>query len=260
MIDVILQLPNAITIRLSKELKSHKINSVETVVATIHKRIHSNLLSIRNLLTDEKNLSPISASIIFRAVALDYMILLYLNYRRKELEGDSYKWKGESSEKYKQVIDTLLKDQLIRYYKDVYKLIGIEFKNEKEYGDWFTKESLAVPKEFRDITKDSKGYKFLSPSELIDFLKANLPSDEFNSHLKGIWVYYLHYSKIDHFGLISIILENKTMNHFLKEIRRVLLYFHDAFSIIGVDFMQVEAFAEMWNSASEQLTQMEEPE
>ncbi len=257
-IDKVLEMANAISIQLNKEIRSSKINSFEAVISMLHKRIHSNVISIRAFVNDEKNLSPIAPSILYRAVALDYMHLLYLKILKLRYEGNSYKWKGTISEEFQNEINNLLNDQLVRLYRDGYEMIGVEFETEKEYLDWVEGVKLNLPKEYHHITKDTKGFDYPNPTKLFRILKSNLPSDEFNNNLKKIWSFYSMYSKIDHFGIVSVMLERKSLDHFIKELRLAMLFVHDAVSIVGVEFMQVESFAKMWIDASDYLAKVED--
>ena len=259
MVDRVMEMVTAISLQLNKDTNGVEINSLEGVIAILHKRVHSNLISIRYFVLDEKNLSPTAPMILFRAIALDYMILVYLNMIKKELEGDSYKWRSPISEGFQKELDVLLNDQLVRLYKDGYDLIEVEFENVAEYEAWVIKIRKLLPPRYHYIDKDTKGFRFHAPTTLFKILKDKLPKDDFNKSIKRIWSFYSSYSKIDHFGLMSIVLERRPVDEFIKELRFGLLYIVNALELVGVDFMQVETFRQMLAQLDTDLENMGEP-
>ena len=259
MIDIVMPLVEAISFQLNKELKSVKINSLEVVVGILHKRIHSNLISIRAFVVDEKNIYPASPIILFRAISLDYMLLVYLGIRLKELEGTAYKWKNEISLNMQKELDILLNDQLVRLYKDGYELIGVEFENETEYEEWVSKVRQLLPSEYHYIDRKTEGFNFHSPTKLFRIIKNSLSKNEFDTNVKRIWGFYSSYSKTDHFGLMSLVLERKSAEDFIKELRLGLLYIVNALEIVGVTFMQVETFRAMLQQIEHDLDALGEP-
>lgn len=186
-----------------------------------------------------------SIAIVLRASLLDYLTTLYLRtyYAEKKAEVKSLK------STYDVELDKLLSDQLKRIltvskknkqtsaynHESFCKTVDNIYNNFKSLFD----ESIPI-----DYENPSKSLKYSSRNDEITNSEIRVRLDNFSKNLKGID--YLHvfslydiYSKYDHFGVMSMLLENMDINEVCENMLWSIFHITDGISFC-VDLLRDE--------------------
>ena len=230
-------------LRITKE-NSEKLN----VYHSIFRRYIYCLETINLLITDfdiDKKYRQQSIAIILRTSLLDYLTTLYL--RTFQLEKKAGVKSQNSS--YDKEFDKLLSEQLRRILT-----VSIKDKNTSAYShESFCKTVDNMFKKFRFLFDESKPIDYDKPANSLKYKRRDDISpttirkrlDNFSNNLKGID--YLHvfslydiYSKYDHFGIMSILLEHKDINEVCDNMLWSIFHITDGISFC-VDLLKDEA-------------------
>lgn len=208
--------------------KTFERDSLMAIMASYHKRLSVNLFAIKELVTGDKLRCNTPIAILLRAMVLDYLQLLYLHNRYEILKNECSIIPFRKAAEFRNELDCLLHNQTQKFTRDLRKLIGVNIQNEKELGQRI-KNFKAIHPSFPWRKIDNQKISFPpSGAEIIDELKEM----KLANWQLGAYEFYAYYSKVDHFGSMSIIIDEMIFEDFLKEMSTCFTFIAHALGIV----------------------------
>ncbi len=190
------------------DAKRHDVNSIHFVTYELIKRF-SNLVKSTNFYIDDlkKDSSyEMQIGLLLRPALLDILSFEYIidDFIKHLIETESFDWTllTQKTEQY-------LADNIIHYVKESDRFLNdsyIKDYQHKNIHNRFEKICLDIFK--KDIFLETNKYKFPSASSLFDTVKKSLILKKY----APVYYLYLHYSKYEHFGLLTKIMSNEKIN------------------------------------------------
>lgn len=208
--------------------KSFERNSLMAIMVSYHKRLSVNLFAIKQLVTGDKLRCNTPVAILLRAMVLDYLQLLYLHSRYEILKNECSIIPFRKATEFRNELDCLLYNQIQKYYGDLRKLIGVNIKDDKEYGQRIKNFKAMHPSfPWRKITNQKISFPPSGVEIIYELKEMKLANWQL-----GAYEFYAYYSKVDHFGSMSIIIDEMSFEDFLKEMSTCFTFIAHALGIV----------------------------